>query len=199
MKKNIFRLHILILILIFSCNNAQKQSDATTKPSAAGNCSYSRDEKDSAGRGIRVVSEEKFIAMEFVDTSNHSPYRGNDFFKGYLSCVKIDTVLGVYFNFKVYSEAAFQFYGGIKKNNKITFILKSGKAVELSFGKSASGTTNLSSNLTEYSSFARIPGSQAEKLVTEDLERVVISWSKKDEEYMAVNHHIFIYQLQCLK
>lgn len=190
---------LLILGLTSSCNNSSNPAREISMPLASGNCFFSKNQKDAEGKQVRILSEEKFIATPFVDSTNRPSYLENDFFKGYMSCMRVDSTLGALFFFKIYSEDAFQYYGGIKKNNKITFILKSGRGVDLEFGKSASGTANLSSNITEYTTFVHIPSEKAKLLVSGEITRVVIRWTKKEEEYKVVNPHLFIDQIGCLK
>ncbi|MEK6616647.1 MAG: hypothetical protein AABZ32_11170 [Bacteroidota bacterium] len=196
--KPFYFLSVLCIILIFSCQPSQDENTTDT-PMPSGNCIYTRDEKDPLGKRIRVVQDEKFISLEFTDSAAKAFYKGEEFFKGYLSCVSVDTVLGIYFDFKIHTDDAFQYYGMLKKDNKITLMLKSGRAVELSFGSTFSGNTNLTNEFTEYSSFAHLSKSNAERLMSEDLQRVRISWSKKDEEYVVVNPKIFINQIPCVE
>ena len=87
----------------------------------------------------------------------------------------------------------------IKKDNKIIFVLKSGKAVQLSFGSTFSGNTNLSKDITEYSSFVHLPDDVVNQLMSEELARVKIEWSKKEEDYSVVNSRILINQLPCVR
>ena len=195
MKRNL--LYILLLILIYSCNH-KKEEIKTDAPKSSGNCTYSRDDKNALGKQIRVTEEEKFIALQYEDSSSKALYNGKDFFKGYLSCVNVDTVLGIYFDFIFNTDEAFQYYGTIKKGNKITFVLASGKAVEVPFGATFSGNTNLTNETTEYSSFGYLPVNGAKQLQSEELARVKISWSKKEEEYKVVNPKIFVNQLPCV-
>lgn len=184
---------------LFSCSPPETENVVIEAPKPSGNCIYSRNEKDPVGKQIRIVTEEKFFASQFEDSATKAYFKGNDFIKGYLSCVNVDTVLGVYFEFKIYSEDAYQTYGGIKKDNKIIFILKSGKAVELSFGRTFSGSTNLTEEFTEYSSFAPMSRIDAVKLKSEELHRVKISWGKREEDYAVVNPSIFINQIPCVE
>ena len=195
------KIHFLFFYfsIFFICSCGQKEQTVVDKPKPSGNCTYSRNEKDPLGRQIRVVQDEKFISFSFADSTEKAGHSGDDFLKGYLSCVNVDTVLGIYFDFIINTADAFQFYGMIKKNNKINFILKSGKTVEVPFGQTFSGNTNLSNETTEYSSFAQISHAEAEQLTSEELQRVIISWSKKQEEYIAVNPAIFINQIPCVK
>ncbi|MBI4930113.1 MAG: hypothetical protein HY841_05070 [Bacteroidetes bacterium] len=194
--------YISLLLLSTVCFFACKQSKEEVKsalPKPSGSCSYSRDEKDPVGRRIRMVDEQKFILLEFTDSATREAYKNEDFFKGYLSCMNVDSILGIYFRFNIHSDDAFQYYGMIKKGNKIVFILKSGKAVELPFGATFSGNTDLSKEFTEYSSFAYLPKNASELLQSEELQRVRIFWSKKDEEYVVANPNVFINQLPCVK
>ena len=196
MKPNLF-LSLFFISVLFSCGQ-HKGEIKNELPKPSGNCTYSRDEKDPMGKRIRVLEEEKFISLAF-DSSQRNAINGDDFFKGYLCNVCVDSVLGVYFRFIVHSSDAFQSYGMIKKENKIIFIFKSGKAVELSFGNTFSGNTDLSKDLTEFSTFAYLSHNAAKQLQTEELERVKISWTKKDEDYTVVNPNIFINQIPCLQ
>jgi len=191
-------LSLLFTALIFSCQ-PHKDENKTEPPKPSGNCTYVRDEKNPVGNRIRVLQDEKFISLEFTDSAAKAFYKGKDFFKGYLSCVSVDTILGIYFEFKILTDDAFQYYGMIKKDNKITFIMKSGKAVELPFGRTFSGNTNLTKEFTEYSSLAYLPKNASAMLQSEELQRVKISWSKKDEEYVVVNPKIFINQIPCVE
>lgn len=191
-------LYVGILFSVFCCCKQHKdESPATGKQQ--GDCLYSRNEPSSAGKLIRVVQSEKFISLPFADSATIELFKGKDFFSGYLSCVSVDTVLGLYFDFTILSEDAFQFYGLIKKNNSVSFILESGKIVEVRFGRTFSGNTNLSKEYTEYSSFAYLPTSAAKQLLTEQLRRVKINWTRKEEEYIVVNPNIFINQLPCVR
>ena len=148
---------------------------------------------------IRVVNDEKFISFAFSDSAAKAAYHGDDFLKGYLSCVRVDSVMGIYFDFKINSADAYDYYGMIKKDNTVKFILKSGKEVSIPFGHTFSGNTNLSEEKTEYSSFAVITDETADELKSEELSRVVINWSKRNEDYLAVNPGIFINQIPCIK
>ena len=195
MKHNLFLLVILSSIL-FSCNQKNDVSKADT-PKPSGNCTYSRDDKTSSGSHVRMVEEEKFISLDFSDSTEKKAYN-EEFFKGYLSCVSVDSILGIYFNFKIHTSDAFLIYGMIKKDNKVTFILSSGKMVEVPFGQTFSGNTDLSKETTEYSSFAVVTSAQAEQLTSEELGRVKISWSKKDEDYTVVNPKVFVNQIPCV-
>lgn len=191
-------LPLLFILTFFSCQPPQDQN-ITEQPKPSGNCTYARDDKDPMGKRIRVVEDEKFISLAFADSAAKAFYKGEDFFKGYLSCVSVDTVLGIYFDFKILTDDAFQYYGLIKKDNTITLMLKSGKAVEIPFGHTFSGNTNLTKEFTEYSSYAYLSKYNAKRLMSEELDRVRISWSKKEEEYKVVNPKIFINQIPCVE
>lgn len=196
-KKNI--LCVVILFSVFCCCKQHKDESLTTEKQHPDDCLYSRNEPSSAGKLIRVVQSEKFISLSFADSAAIKLYNGKDFFSGFLSCVSVDTVLGVYFDFTILSEDAFHYYGLIKKNNTVSLILESGKIVELRFGRTFSGNTNLSKEYTEYSSFAYLPTSAAKQLLTEQLRRVKINWTRKEEDYIVVNPSIFINQLPCVR
>jgi len=198
MKKHLL-FSIITIFFLSSCRQQKKEETKAGEHIASGNCTFLRNEKDKSGRKIRVVAEEKFIALQFPDSATQEIYKGDDFVKGYMSCVSVDTVLGIYVDFTIHTEDAYQYYGSVKKGNKITFVLKSGRTVELPFGNTFSGNTNLSSESTEYSSFAHLSRTAAYQLKSEELQRVIISWSKKDEDYGVVNPKIFINQLPCVE
>lgn len=188
---------LFLFFLIVSCG--QKKEKPKIEHTQSVQCRYVRNEKNPEGKRIRIVEEEKFIAVSFQDSALLREFKGDDYFKGYLSCVSVDSSLGIYFNFKINSADAFQYYGLIKKNNKINFILSSGKGVEVSFQTTFSGSTNLSLDFTEYSTFSFLTKAQARQLLSEELERVVITWSKREEEYNVVNPRIFLNQLPCVQ
>jgi len=197
-----YTLYFLIISnILTSCTSPSTEPEnvVVDAPKASSGCTYSRNEKDPLGKQIRIVSEEKFFGFQFEDSATRAYFKGNDFIKGYLSCVNVDSVFGVYFEFKIYSDDAYRTYGGIKKDNKIVFILKSGKGVELTFGRTFSGSTNLTEEFTEYSSFAPLSKSDAAKLKSEELHRVKISWGKRDEDYAVVNPNVFINQIPCIE
>lgn len=193
------RVVCLFLSVIFFATCSQKSENRNEANSTPVKCTYARNEKSSAGKLIRVVEDEKFIALSFQDSAMIKEFNGDDYLKGYLSCVSVDSTLGIYFNFRINSADAFQYYGMIKKNNKINFILQSGKGVEVPFQTTFSGNTNLSRDFSEYSTFSVLTRAQAQQLLSEDLGRVIISWTKKDEEYKVVNPKIFHRQLPCVQ
>src|ERR1035437_6000158 len=192
MRKYIL-LSIISAALFSSCGHQQDEKKIESK--LPGNCTFSKDGKDSLGKNIRVVESEKFIAMQFPDSALQALYKGEDFVKGYMSCVTEDTVLGIYVDITIHTEEAYQYYGAIKKGNNITFVLKSGRTVEVPFGSTFSGNTNLWTESTESSSFAHLSRANAQQLKSEELQRVIISWSKKNEDYTVINPKIFINQL----
>ena len=198
MKKYIL-LSLLPLALFSSCGPQNQEEVKTEQITPSATCSYVRDETDSLGKRVRALEKEIFMVLDFTDTATKSYFKGAEFFRGYLGCASVDTNFEIHFDFKVLSDNAYQYYGMIKKNNKITFILKSGKAVELLFGNTFSGNTDLSSESTEYSAFAYLPRNVVQKLKSEELKRVRISWTKMDEDYTVVNPEIFIKQLSCLE
>lgn len=196
---------LLFVLLVFSCQPGKEKQDSEPKNEGAvkpsGNCVYSRDNTNASGNHIRVVQEEKFIAIQNNpnDIGKIQSKEITDFFRGYLSCVSVDSVLGISFNFKFNTDDAYNRYGAVKKGNKIIFTLKSGKEVELYFGSPFSGNNNLSTADTEYLSFAYLPEGAANELKKEELTSVKIFWSKKEEEYSVVNSAIFINQLPCVE
>jgi hypothetical protein len=196
--KYFFLPSLILFSLLISCHQPsdEKKSDA---PKPSGNCTLARDEKDPMGRRTRMVEDQKFISADFSDSAAKVLYKNEEYFKGYISCISVDSVLGIYFDFKVHSDNAYQYYGMIMKGNKITFILKSGNSVELPFGATFSGNTDLSKEVTEYLSFAHLPHSAAVLLQSEELQRVKISWSKKEEEYTVIYPNVFIDQLPCIQ
>src|ERR1051326_108371 len=148
-----FLLPLFIMTILFSCKNKKGNLNDTPKPS--GNCVYARNEKDPMGKRIRVLEDEVFISLAVpVSDSVSKKNYDDEFMKGYLCCVSVDTVTGIYFRFRINSADAFQIYGLIKKGNRVTFILKSGKTVEVNFGNTFSGNTDLSKEVTEYSALA---------------------------------------------
>jgi hypothetical protein len=159
---------LLSILLLVGCSpKDEKRNEVNSTPAK---CTYVRNERNSDGKLIRVVEEEKFIALPFQDSSMLKQFNGDDYLKGYLSCVSVDSTLGIYFNFRINSADAFQYYGMIKKNNKINFILRSGKEIEVPFHTTFSGNTNLSRDVSEYSTFSVLTRSQARQLLSEDLE-----------------------------
>ena len=193
--KFIYSFFILFVIIFYSCGQQKNEIETEPPKPLSGNCTYIQDGSDSSGRRVKIIQDEKFISFSFTDSSS-----GNDeIVGGYLGCFSIDSTLGINLNFKVHSSDAFKYYGLIKKDNKINFILKSGRAVELPFGNTVSGNTNLSQDYTEYTSFTNLSKSQSQQLTSEELERVKISWSKKEEDYSVINPKIFINQIPCVK
>ena len=188
----------LLTCVVLSCGQPNEEVKQEA-PKPTGNCLYVRDEKDPMGRRNRMVEDQKFISLDFTDSAAMALYKNEEYFKGYLSCMNVDSILGIYFSFKIHSDDAFQHYGMIVKGNKISFILKSGKSVELPFGATFSGNTDLSKDFSEYSSFAFLSQQDAAILQSEELGRVKISWSKKEEDYTVVNPAVFINQLPCVK
>ena len=211
---------LLFFFLIFSCQPGKEEKTSEQKTENAseqkienaseqigeiktpsGTCIYSRENTNEAGARIRVVQEEKFIAIQNnpKEAAKSNSKEITDFFRGYLSCVSVDSVLGVSFNFKFNTDDAYTHYGAVKKGNKIIFTLKSGKEVELYFGSPFSGNNNLSTLDTEYLSFAHLPESATIELKKEELARVRIFWSKRQEDYSVVNPAIFMNQLPCVE
>lgn len=191
---------IFFYLFICSCNHPvanEKKSEAINDPPSS--CSFSKNGQSTEGKAIRVVEEQKFLAMPFPDNEMKEYYHDNDYLKGYASCARVDSIMGIYFNFKIHSDEAFQVYGEVKKDNKIRFVLASGKSIDLSFGKTFSGNTNLSKEMTEYSSFARLTKEDAQTLKSEALQSVRISWGKKDEDYTDVNPSVFVNQIPCIE
>jgi hypothetical protein len=197
MKTNIF-LFAGFLCVCCSCERQKKDETKSEQLKPSATCAYSRDEKNPQGMRIRVVQSEKFISLPYADSASKALFKGRDFLSGYLSCVSVDTVLGIFFDFSIHTEDAYYYYGLIKKNNIVRFMLNSGKSVELRFGSTFSGNTNLSREYTEYSSFAYLPRSVAKQLMSEEVQSVMISWSKKEENYNVVNPRIFINQIPCV-
>ena len=162
------------------------------------NCKYSRNELNPVGKPIKVVEDEKFISLAFSDTAAQKHYTSDDFLKGYLSCVRVDSVMGIYFDFKIYSAEAYEKYGMIKKGDKIVFTLASGASVNIPFSATFSGNTNLSAEYSEYTTFSHLTREDAETLKSSEIQHVKIFWTKKEEEYKVVNPRIFINQIPCV-
>lgn len=196
---------MLFFFFMFSCTSPKGENTSEQKISeeikSSDTCTYSRENTNEAGARVRVVQEEKFIAIENNpnDTGKIQSKSITDFFRGYLSCVSVDTVLGVSFNFKFNTDDAYANYGAVKKGNKIIFTLKSGKEIDIYFGSPFSGNNNLSTQNTDYLSFAYLPKNAAKQLKMEELSKVRIFWSKKQEDYVAVNPKIFINQIPCVE
>ncbi|TAL62213.1 MAG: hypothetical protein EPN85_03175 [Bacteroidetes bacterium] len=194
---NTVQLIIAAIIFFTACTPAVKEEkrDVATKS----NCSYTLNEINPVGNHVRVVEGALFISLENAVADSSRKSLTNDYMKGYLSCVRVDTVMGIYFDFKIYSLNAYRDYGMIRKGNQISFILASGKTVTVPFAGTFSGNTNLSAEHTEYKTFSRISRKEAEMLKSSDLQRIKISWTKVEEEYKAVNPAIFINQLPCVE
>lgn len=183
-------------ILLTSCQPEKEEVKMEVIP--AEGCGYSRNEVNTAGKLVRVIEDALFIALTVDDTAGGA-LKTKDYMKGYLSCVSVDTVKGIYFYFKIYSADAGRDYGMIKKDNKISFILSSGKTVTISFEGTFSGNTNLSQEYTDYKTFARLSTADMDLLKSSELQRVMISWTKIEEEYKVVNPAIFMKQLPCIE
>lgn len=190
------QLMIAGIVLLASCQPAEKE--VKQEVASVEGCSYTRNETNAAGNMVRIVEDALFIALTMDDTTGGT-VKTKDYMKGYLSCVSVDTVKGIYFYFKVYSADANRDYGMIKKDNKVSFILASGKTVTVPFAGTFSGNTNLSQEYTEYKTFSRISGADAELLKSSELQRVTISWTKIEEEYKVLNPSIFMKQLPCIQ
>ena len=187
---------LVALLFLASC---KPSSEGTIEKDPTSNCKYSRNELNPMGRPIRVVEDEKFISLAFTDTAAQKRYTSDDFLKGYLSCVRVDSVLGIYFDFKVYSAEAYEKYGMIKKGDKIVFTLASGSSITVPFSVTFSGNTNLSAEFSEYTTFGRLQNEDAEAMKSSEIQGVKIYWSKKEEEYKVVNPKIFINQIPCVE
>lgn len=161
------------------------------------NCSFARNELDPLGKSIRVVSEAKFIAQKANDSIKLYA-TGEEVVKGYLSCVKVDSIYGVFFSFVVYSDSAHEVFGGVRKGDVVEFKLASGQSVDLAFGRTFSGNTNLSSGQTEYQSFGYLSPSSVSLLESSDISEVNIQWVKRKDSYQVVNPAVFRSQLPCL-
>ncbi|MFH1005768.1 MAG: hypothetical protein V1781_09825 [Bacteroidota bacterium] len=199
MKKLILSITLFAFLFPACKHDNEKQNEKKSIPYDLSQCVFLRNEKNSIGKLIKVLEKKKFMAIPFSDTSAKEYFHDNDFLKGYLSCVRVDTVMGIYFDFKIYSEDAFQIYGGIKKDNKISFTLNSGKTIALTFAKTFSGNTNLTKELTEYSSFVRLPKEIALLLKDEEITAVHIEWAKIKESYSVENPAVFMKQIPCIE
>lgn len=183
-------------ILLIACQPTVKEDKNSEETPE--NCTYVRKDVSPAGHPVRIVEDALFIALT-IDDSTAQGIRTVDYMKGYLSCVSVDTVKGVYFYFKIYSADAYRDYGMIRKDNKVTFILASGQSITVPFAGTFSGNTNLSAEYTEYKAFSRISRQDIELLKSSELQHVKISWTKREEEYKAVNPTIFIKQIPCIE
>ncbi len=190
---------ILLLATIYFSACTEKTGNRKIKLPDNANCSYFRNELNPTGKPILVVEDELFISRANTDTNQVKMGVKNELIKGYLGCVRVDTVLGVFFDFRVFSDIAFNEYGLIRKNNTITFILQSGKSVVISFGATVSGSTNLSAGYTQYKTFSRITRGDAALLKGSELKRVVIAWTKREDEYKVVNPKVFMSQIPCVE
>ncbi len=189
----------LLASIVFASCSQDPQPAASPAPEVKANCSYSRNEKDPLGKQIRVTDEAKFISLNFPESDVKALARDQELVKGYLSCLNVDTLLGIYFSFNIYSDNAFETYGGIKRGNKIVFTLKSGKIVDVPFARTFSGNTNLSVGFTEYSSYALLSRSNAASLQSEEIQSVRVYWWKMDEAYTVVNPKVFMNLLPCVQ
>ena len=184
------------LILFASCQPSEEKVKPEVK--SVEGCSYTRNETNAAGNMVRVIEDALFIGLTMDDTTGGT-VKTKDYMKGYLSCVSVDSVKGIYFYFKIYSAEASRDYGMVKKDNKVSFILASGKTVSVPFAGTFSGNTNLSQEFTEYKTFSRLSGADVDLLKSSELQRVSISWTKIEEEYKVVNPTIFMKQLPCIE
>ncbi len=191
-------LWILAIALGFtSCKPAVEE--AKECPAPRGRCSYARFELNPMGKPSVMVEEALFITLAKEDSANSRKDLNNKLLKGYLGCVREDSVIGIYFDFKIFSPTAFDDYGLIMQGNKINFRLRSGQTVSVPFKATLSGNTNLSSDITEYQTIANISADDAAVLKASELESVSVSWSKKEEEYKVVNPGIFQSQIPCVE
>ena len=193
---SIMRFIVLFFLLLFfySCKD-KKNEEVLLENKDSVSCTFSRNEKDALGRRVKMYEEQKFISKDTLSSGTTYPV---EFFKGYLSCISVDTTIGVFFSFKIHAEDAYEKYGMITKGNNITFRLKSGKMILLPFGATFSGNTDLSKDMTEYLTFAYLPSRSSEILKNDEIEEVIITWSKKTEKYPVVYPRIFTNQLSCI-
>lgn len=194
------KLSILILTIALAftaCKPAVEE--AKECPAPRGRCSYARFELNPMGKTSVMVEEALFITLAKDDSANTRKDLNSKLVKGYLGCLREDSVIGIYFDFKIFSATAFEDYGMIVQGNKISFKLRSGQTVLAPFRATFSGNTNLSTDLTEYKTIAHITAADAALLKTSELEGVTISWSKKEEEYKVVNPGIFLSQMPCVE
>ncbi len=189
----------LLIAAVFIASCKPSVTENRQGQDANSNCKYSRNEKSPMGMPIRVVEDEKFISLAFTDTTAQKRYTSDDLLKGYLSCVRVDSVLGIYFDFKIYSAEAYEKYGMIKKGDKIVFTLASGSSIAVPFSVTFSGNTNLSAEYSEYTTFGRLQNEDAEAMKASEIQAVKIYWSKKEEDYKVVNPKIFINQIPCVE
>ena len=190
---------ILASLLFFAACKPAVTEDKKEAVTAKENCPYARNEMNADGKSIKMVEDALFITLANSDTALVRKTGNADYLKGYMSCVRIDTVIGMYFDFKIFSADAYREYGMIRKDNKISFILKSGKTVVVPFAVTFSGNTNLTSDITEYKTYAHVSPDEAGMLKTSELQRVTISWAKMEEEYKVVNPGIFMSQIPCVE
>lgn len=190
---------LIVAVLYFLTACTPADTDIKEEPLAKANCTYSRNELNPVGKPIKVVEDALFVTLAKQDSGTTEKSFMSEQVKGYLSCVRLDSVIGIYFVFKIYTANAYEEYGSIKKDNKISFKLRSGKTVEVPFAVSFSGNTNLSTDMTEYKTFSGISAEKVALLGSSELEGVKIIWTKKQEEYKVVNPAVFLSQLPCVQ
>ncbi|MFA8433770.1 MAG: hypothetical protein ACEPOZ_04560 [Marinifilaceae bacterium] len=98
-------------------------------------------------------------------------------------------------NWKVQTPEAFSYFGFIKKGENLTLELLGGKTIELVFTKEAEPTEYAKYGFSTYQVEVPLNPEQINLLQTGIVQKAIMNWGRRSEEYLVKNPTYFVNQL----
>lgn len=161
-------------------------------------CEYTTNEVDEfTGNEKVIVKEEVFLTHTEESMKKYMKNRDYTTCKTY--CAKIGGLKVLYVYWKLLTKEAYKYYGTIQKSAGFTIKLTNGEMMNLKYDSYDSGDANYKGGYTTYSSYIILSDEDIDKLTSNEVDKVRMSWSKGYQDYEITNKRFFINQLPCVK
>lgn len=162
-------------------------------------CNYYKNEVDEFTGDTKIIMEtESFISHTDSSLLKYYKRKKEQYLEVGVYVAKLNETYVLYFDAKLQTKKAYDYYGVISKGSKIIMKLSDGSMTELIISKSNFGKTDYDRGTTTYSSYCVLEESDISSLKSSNIDKVRIYWSKGYESYDCDSPGLLIKQLNCL-
>lgn len=160
-------------------------------------CNYRTNKVDEFTGSTKIVlNSEVFITH--TDSALKKYFKRKDYLTTRIYSGRINETKFIYFDTKILSKKAYDYYGSLRSDANIMIKTDSGM-VTLKIKSSDTGDVDYDRGFTKYSVYCVLEPEDVEILSIAKVSKVRIYWSKGYEDYDVKDSELLIRQFKCIK
>lgn len=189
----------LILILNLAITTIVSIAQNDTTKNEIFDCKYATNEVDEFTDKVKIVTEsEMFVSHTDSTLLKYYKNKKHQYFELECCTGKIGNLKVIYYDIRINTNKAYDYYGSLYKDSKVIFKLDDGSMVTLTIDDSDFGDMNYDGNYTTYSTFSVLDEDDVKAFKNKDITKVRFYWSEGYEDYECDSPKLIGNLLKCL-